>query len=110
MRRRLSTATGTATRCERPRIRADDYGRRALVTCASGTPADAHGRVLVAGGQGVAGSNPVSPIVKPQVRGGSSGIGRPVFCALDTWSRGLSRLDWSAGPKAAGRPANRGDS
>jgi hypothetical protein len=40
------------------------------------------------GGQEVAGSNPVSPTVKPQVRGGSSDFGRPVFCALEARSRG----------------------
>jgi hypothetical protein len=82
------TATGTATRDERPRVRPDEYGRRALVTCGNGTSAYSHERLLVAGGQGVAGSNPVSPTVKSQVRGGSSGIGRPVFCALEGRSRG----------------------
>src|SRR4051812_50120616 len=79
------TATGIATECVRPRRWADDRGRRALATCENSTSANAHGRRLVAGGHGVAGSNPVSPTEKPQLRGGSSGVGRPLLCAL--WAR-----------------------
>jgi hypothetical protein len=66
------TATGTATRDERPRVRPDEYGRRALVTCGNGTSAYSHERLLVAGGQGVAGSNPVG-----RQRNRRSGAGRP---------------------------------
>ena len=80
-----STATGTATRCVRPRTWEDGRGCRALVTCRNSTSTDAHGQLLVAGGQGVAGSDPVSPT--EQSRGASSVRAEPLWSSVRRSSR-----------------------
>src|SRR3954464_4672147 len=72
----------------------DNHGRCAPVTCGNGTSANTHGRLLVAGGQGVAGSSPVGPTGELQVRGGRPTWSTRLWCrrTQDRVARSHGRL------------------